>query len=431
MIWQCGKYEFEVSARRPLFMGVCNVTPDSFSDGGEHAGVDEAVAHAHRLVAQGADIIDVGGESTRPGSAEVPFAEELARVLPVVEALVAQDVPVSVDTRHASVARACLGAGACAINDVSGFRDPSMREALAAGEAGAVVMHMRGNPRTMQSAPVYEDVVAEVEGELLASAAALEALGVARECIALDPGVGFGKTHAHNRALLEATPRLAAHGYPLMAAVSRKSYIGHVTGIEAPKERDAASALCAAAACADGASLVRVHDVAGTASALRDSRRALVALGSNVGDGLSTLDEAVERLGRVPGLWVARVSPYVESEPAYYEDQPPFTNAVCLVQTMLDPHALLDALHGVEDALGRVRTRAMGPRTLDLDVLDYEGVVCDEPDLTLPHPRLLERDFVVKPLLELCGSWTLADGSPVRQDGVRVGHVTRVLGSGA
>ncbi len=429
MIWQCGKFEFEVSADKPLVMGICNVTPDSFSDGGEHAAADEAVAYAHELLEAGAGIIDVGGESTRPGSAEVSPAEEAARVLPVVEALAADGVPVSVDTRHAEVARAALDAGACVINDVSGFRNAAMREALAASDAGAVVMHMRGEPKTMQADPVYADVVAEVEGELLAAAAALEGLGVARSRISLDPGVGFGKTHAHNRVLLEATPRLAAHGYPLMVAVSRKSYIGHVTGIEAPKGRDAASALCAAAACADGATLARVHDVAATVAALHDSRRALVALGSNIGDGRAALDEAVERLGRVSGIWVVRVSPYVESEPAYVLDQPVFTNAVCLVQTTLAPRELLAALQGIEDAMGRVRVQRMGPRTIDLDILDYAGVVCDEPDLTLPHPRILERDFVVKPLLAMCGAYALADGTAVHADDVRVGCVTRVLDS--
>ena len=429
MIWQCGKFNFEVSAEHPLVMGICNVTPDSFSDGGEHVGAAEAVAYAHELIAAGAGIIDVGGESTRPGSAEVSPAEELARVLPVVEVLVGEGVPVSVDTRHADVARACLEAGACVINDVSGFRDPAMREALAASDAGAVVMHMRGEPKTMQADPVYADVVAEVEGELLDAAAALEALGVARARICLDPGIGFGKTHVHNRALLEATPRLAAHGYPLMVAVSRKSYIGHVTGIDAPKERDAASALCAAAACADGASTARVHDVAGTVAALRDSRRALVALGSNIGDGRAALDEAVERLGQEGGIWVVRVSPYVESEPAYVLDQPAFTNAVCLVQTTLSPRELLAALQGVENAMGRVREQRMGPRTIDLDILDYEGVVCDDADLVLPHPRILERDFVVRPLLALCGSYTLAGGAAVSADGVRVGCVTRILDS--
>ena len=429
MIWQCGKFNFEVSAEHPLVMGICNVTPDSFSDGGEHVGAAEAVAYAHELIAAGAGIIDVGGESTRPGSAEVSPAEELARVLPVVEVLVGEGVPVSVDTRHADVARACLEAGACVINDVSGFRDPAMREALAASDAGAVVMHMRGEPKTMQADPVYADVVAEVEGELLDAAAALEALGVARARICLDPGIGFGKTHAHNRALLEATPRLAAHGYPLMVAVSRKSYIGHVTGIETPKGRDAASALCAAAACADGASTARVHDVAGTVAALRDSRRAFVALGSNIGDGRAALDEAVERLGQEGGIWVVRVSPYVESEPAYVLDQPAFTNAVCLVQTTLSPRELLAALQGVENAMGRVREQRMGPRTIDLDILDYEGVVCDDADLVLPHPRILERDFVVRPLLALCGSYTLAGGAAVSADGVRVGCVTRILDS--
>lgn len=425
MVWQCGTFTFELSTGHPLLMGICNATPDSFSDGGDHARPNEAIAYAQGLIEAGADIVDVGGESTRPGSAEVSPAEEAARVLPVVEALAADGVAVSVDTRHASVARECLRAGACIVNDVSGFRDAGMREALAASGAGAVVMHMRGEPKTMQADPVYDDVVGEVEGELLDAARALEALGVARERICLDPGIGFGKTHAHNRALLWATPRLAAHGYPLMVAVSRKSYIGYVTGIEAPKGRDAASALCAAAACADGASVARVHDVAGTLSALRSSRRALVALGSNVGDGPAALDEALARLGRVPGIWVGRVSSYVESEPAYLSDQPAFTNAVCLVQTMLAPRELLAALQGIEDGMGRVRDVRYGPRTIDLDILDYEGVVCDAEELALPHPRLLERGFTVRPILEMCGAYTLADGRPVVADGVRVGQVKR------
>ena len=427
MIWQCGTFEFAISPEQPLLMGICNVTPDSFSDGGEHAGATAAIAHARRLLDEGAGIIDVGGESTRPGSAEVAPAEETARVLPVVEALAADGVPVSVDTRHAEVARACLDAGACAINDVSGFRDAAMRELLAASDAGAVVMHMRGEPKTMQADPVYADVVAEVEDELLAAAAALEELGVARERISLDPGIGFGKTQEHNRALLSATGRLAAHGYPLMVAVSRKSYIGAVTGIEAPKQRDAASALCAASAIGDGATLARVHDVAGTLRAFTRSREALVALGSNIGDGCAALDEAVDRLGRTEGVWVGRISSYIASEPAYYADQDDFTNAVCLVQTTLSPFELLEALHGIEDAMGRVREQPMGPRTIDLDILDYEGAVLDTPELSLPHPRLLERDFVVRPLLELCPDYMLANGAAVVAERAVEGRVFSTL----
>ena len=418
-LWRCGAHTFALDA--PLLMGILNVTPDSFSDGGQHAEFAQAVAFGHALVEAGAAIVDVGGESTRPGSVPPFEDEELRRVVPVVRELAACGIAVSVDTRHAAVAAAALEAGACIVNDVAGFRDAAMCDVAAGGDAGLVVMHMLGEPHTMQDEPAYADVVADVEAYLLAAARRLEASGVAPERICLDPGVGFGKTLEHNERLLAATSRLAAHGYPLMVAVSRKSYIGARSGIEAPAGRDLPSALCAAAACADGARIARVHDVALTRSVLQRSRRAVIALGGNVGDASATLDAALHDLRASEGVWVARVSPYVQSEPAYYAEQPPFANAVAIVQTTRSPSELLELCHGIEQVYGRVRGVENGPRTLDLDIVDYEGAVSADPALTLPHPRALERAFVVEPLLAIAPGYMLADGTPVTRDGVCVG----------
>ena len=420
MTWQCKDFTFGAG---PLIMGVLNVTPDSFSDGGQYNGYDVAVAHARRLARQGAHIIDVGGESTRPGSSAPGIQEETNRVLPVVRSLVKEGMCVSVDTRHAQVAAACLEAGAQIINDVSGFRDPAMRELVAGGDCGVVLMHMLGGPGTMQNDPHYDDVVAEVEEYLLHQAALLEELGVERSRICIDPGPGFGKTFEHNQALIAASARLASHGYPLMVAVSRKSYIGTAAGVEKPLGRDQPSALCAAAACAHGALVARVHDAAATVTALKDSRTVAVALGSNMGDRRALLDAAVDALRKTPGVWVYAVSDYVESEPAYKEDQAPFANAVALLQTTLSPAELLHLLQRIETENGRVRREPNGPRTLDLDILDYEGVVSDDPQLTLPHPRLLERDFTVTPLLQIDPSYTLADGTPVTREHIAYGKL--------
>jgi dihydropteroate synthase len=267
--WQCGDHAIFLD--RPAVMGILNVTPDSFSDGGEHVSVDAAVTRAHAMAAEGADLIDVGGESTRPGSAPVSEPAELARVLPVVERLAAElTLPISVDTRHASVARACVAAGASVINDVTGFRDPAMIAVAAECDAGLIVMHMLGDdPATMQADPHYDDVVAEVAEFLAGRAAALETVGVDRKRIALDPGIGFGKTLEHNLALLRGLPALAALGYPVLVGASRKRFIGHILGEEDPKRRVAGSVGAAAHAVLHGADIVRVHDVAETVQALR------------------------------------------------------------------------------------------------------------------------------------------------------------------
>jgi dihydropteroate synthase len=249
-------------------MGIVNTTSDSFSDGGKFLDASRAIAHGLKLHADGADIVDVGGESTRPGAAEVPVAEELRRVLPVVDALVRQGVAVSVDTMKPEVMRAAIDAGCAMVNDVNAFRAPGALDAVAASGVPLVAMHMQGTPQTMQKEPRYADVVAEVRAFLLGRAAALEAAGVARERIALDPGFGFGKTFAHNVELFRALPALRDMGYPLVVGVSRKRMIGDITG-RATEERASGSVAAALLAAQNGAAMVRVHDVRDTVDALK------------------------------------------------------------------------------------------------------------------------------------------------------------------
>lgn len=253
----------------PRVMGVLNVTPDSFSDGGEFASPAAALARALQIAEEGAAVLDLGGESTRPGARSVPVAEEEARVLPVIEALVARDypLPISIDTRRARVARSALAAGASLVNDVTGLADPEMAGVVAEAGAGLVIGHIRGTPETMQKDPRYQDVVVEVELELLMARARAISAGVAQERVLLDPGIGFGKLLEHNLALLGAIPRLAAHG-PLVIGVSRKAMLGHLLGGREPRQRAAGGVGAAVFAALRGASLIRTHDVAATRDAL-------------------------------------------------------------------------------------------------------------------------------------------------------------------
>lgn len=250
--------------RTPLVMGVLNVTPDSFSDGGRFAGVDAAVAHARRMAEAGADLIDIGGESTRPGSARVEAAEQIRRVRPVIEALANADLGcvLSIDTTLTAVAEAALDAGAGVINDISGGSEDEGMLALAARrKAPIVLMHKQGEPATMQVAPHYRNVVEEVEAYLLSRARAALAAGVAKHRIILDPGIGFGKTVEHNLALLRDLARLAGCGYPLLLGTSRKGFLGRITGESEPGERLWSTAGSVAWCIANGAGMVRVHDV--------------------------------------------------------------------------------------------------------------------------------------------------------------------------
>lgn len=249
-------------------MGIVNVTPDSFSDGAEHFATDQAIAHAQKLVEQGADILDIGGESTRPGADPVPVSEELRRVVPVIRHLQGLGVPLSVDTFKPDVMRAVLDAGADMINDIYGLRLPGAVDTVAGYPCGVCVMHMQGEPKTMQQIPMHGDAVAQVGRFLSDRVAVLRAAGVASERIVLDPGFGFGKTPEQNYQLLRDFPSMAVDGLPWLIGVSRKSMIGHIVNKD-PKGRLAGSLAAALAGVARGAAIVRVHDVEETVDALR------------------------------------------------------------------------------------------------------------------------------------------------------------------
>ena len=269
MILHAGK--FSLALDRPLIMGVVNVTPDSFSDGGDFFDAARAIAHARQLVEEGADILDIGGESSRPGAAPLPVEEELRRVLPVLAACVALGKPVSVDTYKPEVMRAAAAAGAGMLNDIWAFhQEDAMRAALGAALGGVALcaMHMQRDPATMQDNPHYSDVVAEVKRFLTQRIAAFTQAGVPLDQIVIDPGFGFGKTVEHNLSLLRHLDQFTPLGMPVLAGLSRKSTIGHITGRDDPKERVHGSVAAALIAAHNGATILRVHDVAATRDAL-------------------------------------------------------------------------------------------------------------------------------------------------------------------
>ncbi|HSD59830.1 MAG TPA: dihydropteroate synthase [Burkholderiales bacterium] len=262
----CGRFRLPLD--QPLIMGIINVTPDSFSDGGVSASPRLAVDLAERLVADGAHILDVGGESTRPGAQPVGLQEELDRVLPVLEGLKGCTVPVSVDTYKPEVMRAAIAAGASMVNDVNALGAPGALEAVAASDAGTCLMHMQGTPQTMQENPRYEDVVAEVRDFLAGRVRAAERAGIGRERIVADPGFGFGKKTEHNLALLRHLDALQELGVPLLVGLSRKSVLGGIARRDVAEERVYASVAAALLAVAKGAAILRVHDVRATRDAL-------------------------------------------------------------------------------------------------------------------------------------------------------------------
>jgi dihydropteroate synthase len=277
-ILRCGQRVLDLST--PLVMGVVNVTPDSFSDGGRYADVNVAVEHGLRLVGEGAAILDIGGESTRPGADWVPLEEELRRVLPVVERLAQKtDAVISVDTTKAEVMRRVADAGAGLINDIRALGEPGALEAAAQSGCAICLMHMQGEPRTMQQAPVYRDVVAEVGTFLKERVQACRAAGIPPERLCLDPGFGFGKTVTHNLTLLAHLETLTHLGYPLLAGLSRKSMLGTLTG-RRPHERVHGSVALAVLAVDRGARILRVHDVAATVDALKVTTAVLRARSS-------------------------------------------------------------------------------------------------------------------------------------------------------
>mgnify|MGYP001211995845 FL=1 len=273
----CGRHTLNLDI--PVVMGVLNVTPDSFSDGGRFIELPAALDQAERLAAEGAAIIDIGGESTRPGAASVDVDEEMRRVIPVIERLVGRlALPVSVDTSKPEVMRAAIAAGASMINDVTALRAPGAIDAVAESDVALCLMHMQGEPRTMQNAPRYTDVLAEVRDFLRGRVACCVKAGISVSRLVVDPGFGFGKTLEHNLELLRRLPELAADGYPVMVGLSRKSMIGKLTG-RADGERLGGSLALATLAVLSGARIIRAHDVAPTVDAIR----IVTAMGGRLG----------------------------------------------------------------------------------------------------------------------------------------------------
>jgi len=258
---------FSLTLERPLIMGVVNVTPDSFSDGGRFFGTQQAVEYARMLVEEGADILDIGGESSRPGAEPVGLDEELRRVMPVLDQLAQLPIPVSVDTCKPEVMRRAIAAGAAMVNDINALREPGALEAVAESQAAVCLMHMQGEPRTMQQKPHYQDLLTEVTGFLAQRVDTARQAGIARERIVIDPGFGFGKKTGHNLELLRGLRRIAGLGQPVLVGLSRKSLFGKITG-KAVADRVYASVAAALLAAERGAALVRVHDVAATRDAL-------------------------------------------------------------------------------------------------------------------------------------------------------------------
>ncbi len=422
--------------RAPALMGIVNVTPDSFSDGGLFADPDVAVAHARRLAAEGAAIVDVGGESTRPGHIPVGAEEEFARIAPVVQALAgALDVPVSVDTMKAKVAREAALFGASVINDVWGLqRDPGMADAIAETGSAAVVMHNR------EAADPTIDILDDVERFFERSLQLAARGGVPFGRILLDPGVGFGKTPEQNHDCIANLDRFRRFGLPVLVGLSRKSFIGRIVG-GAPNKRLIGTLAADMVALAHGASVLRVHDVAKHRQALdvflalaaatrpaapqaADSGADVaLALGSNVGDKTGALRRALAALDAEAGIRLIAVSRFYRTAPWGKTDQDWFVNACALVRAELEPEALLDRVKRIETALGRTARERWGPREIDIDIIAYDDIARSTETLTLPHPEALNRAFVLIPLAELAPDRVIL--------GMRVGEAAARLGAEA
>lgn len=392
----------------PAVVGILNFTPDSFSDGGRYQSVDAALARARQMIDEGASWIDLGAESTRPGSQSISTEEELARLLPVLDVLESLNCILSVDTNKIEVQRAMLERGVPVINDIFGGSD-ELFELAAEYRAGLILMHTSARPEVMQQNTSYSNVVDEVYAYLKARVECARAKGV--PAVWCDPGIGFGKTLEQNLALMRATPRFAQLGNGVLIGASRKSWMGKLCGAEV-HERLGGSVAAALECAARGAALIRVHDVRETVQALAVQSAfaatsqptvAYIALGSNLGDARDVFQRVVEALEK-HGKVLRRAQLY-RSKPWGYADQPDFTNSALSFMTSLDPFALIAVLQSIEQALGKVMVCPNGPRVIDLDLLFYGNRVIHTDTLTVPHPRAHERDFVLLPLCDLAPDW--------------------------
>ncbi|MGI6231052.1 MAG: 2-amino-4-hydroxy-6-hydroxymethyldihydropteridine diphosphokinase [Tractidigestivibacter sp.] len=465
--WQCGKHE--LSLARPRIMGILDVTPGSALGGGETYDPDKAVKRGLELLDEGADIIDVDGGTTPSGEDPLSPDAEAARVVPVVRALVAAGAIVSINTRHASVAKMCVRLGASIINDVTGFTDPDMVQVVSETDCGCVIMHWehkglgthvsrrvvqlddsrptRSQPQRALSSqhrftlPDEASIMRQVMGFLGDQARTLMRAGVNHDRICIDPGPGFDKFPDEDVVIQRATRSMVSMGYPLLCSVSRKGFVGAVSGVQDDADRDPGTYGICISSVANGARILRVHDVAGAAQAInsywavshKDSRQGFVSLGSNVGDRIKYLTRAVQLIDDIPLTCVVSVSHAYETEPAY-GIATPVANAVAEIRTELHPLVLMDHLLAVEDALDRTRNpeeAGHGPRTIDCDLAYVEGEQHAGSKLTLPHPRLGERDYVLVPMEDLMHDpvrFLKHAGVDVVDSEQRVGHVTADLG---
>lgn len=424
-----GSIPFDIGSRT-FIMGILNVTPDSFSDGGRYDRLDAAVLHALEMERQGADIIDVGGESTRPGHTIVETQEEIARTVPVIRELVRKlRIPVSIDTSKAEVAGEALKAGAAMINDVWGFRkDPAMAALAAAHQVPVCLMHNQDHTD-------YEDLVEEVIRQLEESADRAMKAGVDRGRIILDPGIGFGKTVEQNIEVMRNLAQLTETGFPWLLGTSRKSMIGRTLDLPASQRVEGTIATNVIGIAA-GADFIRVHDVVENTRAARMSDRILrseegglvgtigrggtrglvgpaglgsrtginnvhIAIGSNLGDRMQYLKRAVTVISSIRNTEIISVSKIYETEPVGYDDQGKFLNGAIKITTTLGPEEVLGELQAIESSLGRERSTKWGPRTIDLDILYFNSSIINGEKLSIPHPRIQERLFVLRPLMDI------------------------------
>lgn len=414
-------------------MGIINVTEDSFYAGSRVGSVEAALIRAEQMVRDGAVILDIGGESTRPGSLPVTPEEEVKKICPVIKEIRKKfpDILISADTYRASTAAAAIDAGADIINDVSGLKkDPDMIPLCAKTGVPVVIMHSKGDPEHMQDDPHYEDVVKEVYSFLQTQMQAAMDGGIPKEKIIIDVGIGFGKTLEHNMALLRNIGVFNSLDVPHLMAVSRKTWIGALIAKDAAKlpseERLYGTIASTIYAYIKKIELVRVHDVKENAQALyvfrklmeketfgEGKEKAVIALGSNIGDRRAYLEQAIALMEERAGHIVKRSS-VIETKAYGYTDQADFLNMAILLETTLSPHGLLAVLHDIEAELDRTREVHWGPRTIDLDIIFYGDHVINDPELTIPHPDYSNRDFVLQPVKEIVPGFTdPATGSPI------------------
>jgi dihydropteroate synthase len=396
-------------------IGILNITPDSFSDGSDYFCADKAAERALQIQQQGADIIDIGAQSTRPGSERISANEEIARLKPFFEKN-SVEIPISVDTYYPEVAKFVLEKGASIINNVNGFRNPEMFEVAAKYNCSIIIMHSSYDFESESEVErKNEDIIDEIKNFFREKVKQAFGFGIDGEHIILDPGVGFSGSHENDLKIIANAEKFKEFGLPVLIGASRKSFIETCVGKVPPKERLAGSlaAHCFTVNC--GADYVRTHDVNKTIQALRVNEKiqalrvengkkttVFLALGTNLGDKRKNIEDAVDSLGRIPKTKVISVSSVLETEPFEVPDeQDNYFNCCAKIETELLPHTLLGCCLGIESAMGRKRIIRHGSRIIDIDLLLYGDEKIETSDLSVPHPEMHRRDFVTKPLSEI------------------------------